>query len=146
MRVRSWGLTPTVSGDDTAARSGNARDAVEPARRRILAGLMAVLSCVRLPCPSHAAESKRFTIKITKGRVSKSSRTLRVTEGDRVEITFTGDQKLTLHLHGIDVEITVIPGKPVLLRFDATVAGRFPIEAHGGNAHRALLYVEVHPR
>ena len=96
--------------------------------------------CVR------AAEPKRFLVSIEGGQVVRDKRTLRVTEGDRVEIEFTSDRKLTLHLHGIDVELTVDPGKPSVMRFGATIAGRFPVEAHGTGGHGGLIYIEVHPR
>ena len=78
--------------------------------------------------------------------MAEDKQTLRVTEGDAIEIEFTSDQELTLHLHGIDIEISVAPGNPVMMAFDATVAGRFPVEAHGTGAHGSLIYVEIHPR
>ena len=47
----------------------------------------------------------------------------------------------------------VEPATTAVLRLDATIAGRFPIEAHGfasgrsgHGGHVVLLYLEVHPR
>lgn len=115
-------------------------------RRRIFIGGLGCFLWWLMPCPVRAAEQKRFTVDIKGGHVAKDKRTLRVTEGDNVEIEFTSDRFMTLHLHGIDMEATVSPGKPSVMRFDATVAGRFPVEAHGKGAHGGLVYVEVYPR
>jgi hypothetical protein len=38
------------------------------------------------------------------------------------------------------------PDHPGEMRFDATIAGRFPVEVHGTGAHAVVFYVEVHPR
>jgi hypothetical protein len=62
-----------------------------------------------------------------------------------------------LHLHGYNLEIAVDPTAPAQLRFDARLAGRFPVAAHdfgrsstqSGSKHQretTLLYVEVQPR
>lgn len=93
-----------------------------------------------------AGEKKRFAVTINQGHVAKKFRTLRVTEGDTVEITFTSDKSSELHLHGIGVLANVTAGKPATMTFHAQTAGRFPIEAHGAGTHGSLLYVEVHPK
>ena len=115
-------------------------------RRSIL--LASVAFCVGLPIPGpvHAAEKQRFLVDNKSGQVAKDKQTLRVVEGDAVEIEFTSDRALTLHLHGIDIEMSVGPENPAVMAFDATIAGRFPLEAHGAGAHGSLVYVEVHPR
>ena len=134
------------SGSKLTFEKDPARYLGKPDRRRICIGAAAYcLSCL-IPAPVRAAERKRFSVDIKSGHVAKDKRTLRVTEGDSVEIEFTSDRKLTLHLHGIDIETTVTPGKPTLMRFAAAVAGRFPVEAHGTGAHASLFYVEVYPR
>lgn len=115
-------------------------------RRSVLLGGMAFCLCLPMPGAVHAAGIKRFLVDIKGGKVAKDKRTLRVNEGDAIEIEFTSDRALTLHLHGIDIEISVSPGNPAVMAFDATVAGRFPLEAHGAGAHGGLIYVEVHPR
>jgi len=80
-------------------------------------------------------------INIKDGLLPKDKQTIRVTKGDVVEIKFTSDYALTLHLHGINIETIVTPEKPSVMSFDAKVAGRFPIEAHGKAAHGNLVYV-----
>ena len=88
----------------------------------------------------------RFAVTVTDGHVPPEKQTLQVTEGDSVEIEFISNRGLELHLHGIDVELTLVPGRPSVMRFDAAHAGRFPVEAHGNGGHAVVIYVEVHPR
>ena len=78
---------------------------------------------------------------------------IRVTRGDALELEFSTDEAAELHLHGYDKLIKVAPAAPALLRLDATIAGRFSIEAYGfasdksgQRRHIVLLYLEVHPR
>ena len=92
---------------------------------------------------------RSFDIKITEGQVPAGRRVLRVSEGERIELRWSADEPLVLHLHGYDIEARVAPGKPVVSVFTARLTGRFPVEIHGerGKQRRgALLYVEVYPR
>jgi hypothetical protein len=83
-------------------------------------------------------------------RVPPAQRVLRATEGERVELRWSADEPLALHLHGYDIETRVAPGKPAVTAFAARLTGRFPVAIHaeGGSKHRhgALLHVEIHPR
>jgi len=115
-------------------------------RRRTVCGFLACCLFWAVPGAGRAADWKRFSVTIKGDRVPANKNTLRVTEGDRVEIEFASDRKLTLHLHGIDIDTAVAPDTPAVMRFHATVAGRFPVEAHGKGAHAVLVYVEVYPR
>ena len=144
--VKASDYLPRDSGSKSAAETDPTRYLEKPDRRRIFLEGLACCLWWLMPAPVRAAEQQRFTVHIEGGDVAKDRRTIRVTEGDSVEIEFTSDRKLTLHLHGIDIETTVAPGKPTVMRFDATVAGRFPVEAHGTGAHAGLVYVEVYPR
>jgi len=94
-----------------------------------------------------AGAVKRFDIALENGRVADGSRILRLVRGDQVEILWTSDRAVTLHLHGYDIEITAAPGAPQRMTFSAHATGRFPIEIHGGSGRdRTLIHVEVHPR
>ena len=96
-----------------------------------------------------AAPARRFVLQIAGDRVRPSDRTLRVSQGDVVELRLSSSEPQALHLHGYDIETTVTPTDPVTMRFVATITGRFPLALHGhggGHRHHALLYVEVHPR
>ena len=93
-----------------------------------------------------AEHKKQFLITIKNGHVPKKEQTIKVMQGDVVEIKFTSDRAMVLHLHGINKQVKISPEKPGLMSFDAKIAGRFPIEVHGKGAHGNLMYVEVHPR
>jgi hypothetical protein len=88
---------------------------------------------------------------IEHGKVNVKDKTIRVAQGDVVELRWSSDVEQTLHLHGYDIEAEVRPGLPVTMRFVAFATGRFPVEIHGDNHGGArdqvvLLYVEVRPR
>jgi hypothetical protein len=104
---------------------------------------------------AQAAELRRFAITIKNRKVDAAQKLITVTRGDTLEIEFATDEAAELHLHGYDKLINVAPSAPAVLRVEATVAGRFSVEAHGfgsgksgrrGPGHIVLLYLEVHPR
>ena len=96
------------------------------------------------------ATDRAFGIHIAERRVPPAQRVLRATEGERVELRWSADESLVLHLHGYDIETRVEPGKPAVTAFAARLTGRFPVEIHSAEGskhrHRALLHVEIHPR
>ena len=102
---------------------------------------------------SSAAEAVQFSIAIRGRSVDPAHMTVRVTQGTAVELTFTADDTVELHLHGYNRSLTVRAGEATVMRLDAKVAGRFAIEGHhfgsgsGGRARSpvVLLYLEVHP-
>ncbi|GEO19351.1 hypothetical protein [Microvirga aerophila] len=94
-----------------------------------------------------AGESKRFEIILANGRVADGMRSVRALRGDRVELLWSSDRLVTIHLHGYDIEAVVEPGSQGRMTFTAHATGRFPVELHGGTGrHRTLIHVEVHPR
>jgi len=94
-----------------------------------------------------SGEAKRFEIALTNGRLADGPRTVRTVRGDRVELLWSSDRLVTIHLHGYDIETTVEPGSQGRMTFTAHATGRFPVELHGGTGrHRTLMHVEVHPR
>jgi hypothetical protein len=112
----------------------------------MLAALLALDACLALA----QAQVRRFEIPIAERRVAPSQRVLRATEGERVELRWSSDQPLVLHLHGYDIETRVAPGEPAVTAFSARLTGRFPVAIHGERGakhrHRALLHVEIYPR
>jgi FtsP/CotA-like multicopper oxidase with cupredoxin domain len=103
--------------------------------------------------PAKTAEPVRFSIAIKNRKVDAAQKRIRAKQGDVLELTFTSDEPAELHLHGYDKLVTVAPNAPAVLRLDAKIAGRFPIEAHkfgtgsqSKGGHVALLYLEVYPR
>jgi hypothetical protein len=102
---------------------------------------------------SAAFAQERVSIAIQARKVEPSQKTIRVTQGQTVELSFTADETVELHLHGYDQLLTAQPGAPAVMRVQAKTAGRFALEAHrfGNDAgrsqrHVVLLYLEVHPR
>ena len=100
---------------------------------------------------------REFEISIRDRRVEGSASTLRVKRGETVLLRFRTDEAVSLHVHGYDVQVNLSPASPDPVRFEAKVAGRFPITAHQfgatadpharPNKHRevTLLYLEVLP-
>jgi len=93
-----------------------------------------------------AATSQAFSVEIVGGK-ARGEDTLRVHQGDQVEVRFKSDRPVVLHLHGYDIDATVTPPATATLTFKATLAGRFPVHEHreGAGNHRAVLFIEVHP-
>jgi hypothetical protein len=127
------------------------------ARHAFVAAVIGSILVGSLDSPSQvsSAEAERFSIVIRGRSVDGPQRTIRATQGTMLELAFAADETVELHLHGYDRHVTVRPGEEAVMRLDAKLAGRFPIEAHrfGGRAggspsrgHVVLLYLEVHPR
>lgn len=104
--------------------------------------------------PAFAQEVRRFDLGITAGAVAPEWRILRVKQGDAVELRWTAERPVKLHLHGYDLEVEVKAGEPALMVFNAAMAGRFPLSTvtaeagSGGRGHRhgaRVLYLEVYP-
>jgi hypothetical protein len=99
-----------------------------------------------------AQEGPRRVIeaRIENRKVVAPSEAIRITEGDVIELRWTSDEAVDLHLHGYDVELHVRPSEPATMVVKAYATGRFPITSHGwgeaGHGHDALTYLEVYPR
>ncbi len=94
------------------------------------------------------AQSKNrrtINLEIRDGKVTVAEKTIRVSEGEEVDIKWTTDETVALHLHGYDVQALAKPDRSVSMTFQAHTAGRFPISAHG-RGHGTMIYLEVHPR
>ena len=98
-----------------------------------------------------------FDISIRDRHVEGGMSTLRVNRGDTVVLRWRSDEAVSLHVHGYDLHANLSAASPGTIRFQAAVAGRFPITAHEFGAaadqeartkkHRevTLLYLEVLP-
>jgi hypothetical protein len=127
------------------------------ARHAFAAAVIGSILLGSLDSPSQvsSAEAERFPIVIRSRSVDGPHRTIRATQGTRLELAFATDETVELHLHGYDRHLTVRPGEEAVMRLDAKIAGRFAIEAHRFGApadsspsrgHVVLLYLEIHPR
>jgi hypothetical protein len=108
------------------------------------AGVMAVI--VAAASLLVHAQAQGFTVVFVGGKV-RGDDTLKVRQGDDVDVRFTSDRPMVLHLHGYELEAKATPAQPGRLAFKASLPGRFPIHVHGQGAdnHRAALFIEVHP-
>lgn len=98
--------------------------------------------------PADKPGEKAFNLSLRNGRLESTNNTLRVRRGERVELTFSTDRPIQLHLHGYDIEAGASPESPATISFTADIPGRFPVSEHAhGKAHhhQAVLYLEVHP-
>ncbi|MGQ0577838.1 MAG: hypothetical protein ACT4PQ_02880 [Betaproteobacteria bacterium] len=95
-----------------------------------------------------------YELRIEKGKLASSAKSLRAVEGEQLALRWVSDEPATVHLHGYDVELKLVPGVPGTMTLQAYATGRFPITLHGGGhagqpgtrKERTLLYLEVHPR
>jgi FtsP/CotA-like multicopper oxidase with cupredoxin domain len=97
--------------------------------------------------PSGPSSAKVFELVIMDGRLVAASNTIKVKKGDDVELRWSSDRSITLHLHGYDIERKVAPQSTAAMVFKAKLPGRFPVSEHqhGSRQERTLLYLEVHP-
>lgn len=125
------------------------------------------------PATAGHGEIARFELVISDGKVDGAD-TLRVVVGQPVELIWSSDAAVTVHVHGYDLELRLEPRSRRAQRFIAAATGRFPVTAHGigpdapdghdhGEEHAqdhgsngpggsesadepTLVYLEVHPR
>jgi hypothetical protein len=103
----------------------------------VLGGLFLVLR----PDPPPAAPVERsFDLEIRDEAMSPGEVSVR--EGDRVNMSFTADGPIEIHVHGYDLEREVEPGEAAELSFGANLTGRFPIENHETETELGVLVVE----
>jgi FtsP/CotA-like multicopper oxidase with cupredoxin domain len=94
-----------------------------------------------------AVRHKVLTLSVVNGAVAGVGDTVKVQQGDDLELRWSSDKPMELHLHGYDIEVKVSPQAPAVMSFKANIPGRFPVEPHGQGPghHRPVLYLEVHP-
>jgi len=115
-------------------------------RMRLAAVLIGVSAAPSLAQPSVTQQRVVIQLSVAELGVRKQFPTVRVQRGNLVVLRLTTDAALEFHLHGYDVTARGRLGEPAELQFEATVMGRFAVEAHTPAGHRRLGYVEVHPR
>jgi len=115
----------------------------------LAAGSIMPAAMIRRALAQEAAR-RVIEVRIENRQVVAPRQSIRITEGDLVELVWTSDEATELHLHGYDLELQVRPGEPADMVVEAHATGRFPITSHGwgeaGHGHDALIYLEVYPR
>ena len=116
--------------------------------------LCATLALIALSQDAWGTHAERLVeLEIKHRSILNNPASLRVKEGEKIRLHWTTDEKVVLHLHGYDIEISVSPGTTTEMTFEASATGRFPITSHGfGTAHSethddeyTLTYLEVYP-
>jgi len=114
-----------------------------------------VFGALSPPSRVFSAEPARFSVAIQDRKVDPTQKTIRATQGQTLDLEFTTDEMVELHLHGYDRLLTVQPVSVAVMGLHANTAGRFAIEGHrfgsgtGGSRsprHVVLLYLEVYPQ
>jgi hypothetical protein len=101
---------------------------------------------------SAKADELTFELHVERGQLPPNKRLIRVKQGDVVNLRWSSDRSIALHLHGYDIERKIEPGVVAEMTFTARATGRFPVEEHqarpgGSDTHGApLVQVEVLPR
>jgi precorrin-4 methylase len=118
-------------------------------RRFTLAG--SALALLLAAADARAAELT-FLLPIEKGHVPADKRLIRVKQGDTVNLRWSTDRRMIVHLHGYDIAKEVVPGAVADMTFTARATGRFTVEPHlaktpsGGHAHGdVLVTIEIYP-
>lgn len=108
-----------------------------------LIGILHIGLSAQAIAQAESAQKRHFDLQIKDERIVNAGKTIAVQRGDRVQLVWTADRDTSIHLHGYDLGITVLPEKPQTMNFVANATGRFPI--HDGR-HTLLIYLEVRPR
>ena len=126
-------------------RGAKRMDPVMTNPNRLRVQLIALVALITLGGAAAAAD-QAFSVELKGGRV-RGDETLKVKQGDQVQVRLSSDRPMMLHLHGYDLDVKVAPPAPALLTFKAGIAGRFRVHEHreGAGNHRAVLFIEVHP-
>jgi FtsP/CotA-like multicopper oxidase with cupredoxin domain len=126
--------------------------------KRRLAGVavaVAIAICGTRAMPAQDTPPRVIEIVLREGRASgpdlpapaRGAPTLRLTRGERVELRWTSDRTMDLHLHGYGIELRAAGDATTVMAFLARAAGRFAVETHDrAGRHLTVLYLEVHPR
>jgi hypothetical protein len=114
----------------------------------LIAGLSSPAGLIRAAVAQEVSQ-RVIEVRIEDRKVVAPSEVIRLTEGDVIELRWTSDEPVKLHLHGYDLKIDVRPDEPAMMVVDAYAAGRFPITSHGwgegSHGDTALTYLEVYP-
>lgn len=125
---------------------------MDPRRRTALVGLclsFALPAALANAVSAQEATPRVIEVRIENRQVAEPKEAIKATQGEVIELRWTSDEAVELHLHGYDVELEVEPGEPASMVVEAYATGRFPIESHawghGGHGDEALIFLEVYP-
>ena len=97
--------------------------------------LLTLLTLLLAACGGNTEPQTRiFDLDIAGGSLDGEHRTLTVDHNDDVVLRITSDQQGSFHLHGYDLEASLIPGETAALAFTANATGKFDFEMHTASA------------
>jgi hypothetical protein len=117
-------------------------------QQAILGALLTTASMIAVIA---AEEPAVFDIRISERQVVGDNNLIRVSLGDEVVLNWQTDETVSIHLHGYDIEKTIVAGETASMAFTAHATGRYPVTSHGfanqhdDHGHKALMYLEVYP-
>ena len=90
--------------------------------------MLAVIGCSGDSEP----EDRQFSLTIEDGKLTSESMSFEVKQGDSVTLSFDSDEEGSVHLHGYDIKVAVMPDMGTKLEFVADATGKFNFEFHHG--------------
>jgi hypothetical protein len=132
----------------TGPRQGPFESSYRLIRGLASGAIIVIFACmVTKAVAADGVQHKVLTLSVVNGSVAGVGDTVKVQQGDDLELRWSSDKPMELHLHGYDIEVKVSPQAPAVMSFKANIPGRFPVEPHGQGPghHRPVLYLEVHP-
>ncbi len=117
----------------------------------LLATLLIFFAPVSIHADTVDSAVNRIELIISERNVLREEKTIRVTQGESIELVWQSDEAAELHLHGYDISFEVSPDAQTVVSVNARATGRSPVTSHGfrrkkGHGHEALLYIEVYPQ
>lgn len=124
--------------------------------------LLSLFLCLPLIAVSQVNDAERyFKLEISHRQIAAQAPTLRVKQGELVQLAWRSDEAAQIHLHGYDLMLTLSASRAgqesaaQVMQFKASILGRFSVVAHnfssdhGAHAKHQrevpLLYLEVLP-
>ena len=114
---------------------------------RRAAAVLAVLLAVTLAgCGGSSGgdatgKSDTIEISVADGKVDPPTHRQEVAQGDTVTLVVTSDEADEVHVHGVDIEKELEPGKPATITFVAEDPGIYEVETHESGLQ--LVQIEV---
>lgn len=116
---------------------------------RLCLGLALPTALARAVSAQEAAP-RVIEVRIENRQVVEPKAAITATQGEVIELRWTSDEAVELHLHGYDMELDLSPGEPASMVVEAYATGRFPVASHGwgdgGHGDEALIFLEVYPQ
>jgi hypothetical protein len=113
--------------------------------KKLVGAFALVIAVIAIPVAAPAVTKPStvtiIPITVVKGRPVGGIKRPSVKKGTVVRFVITTDRGKEVHLHGYNIEKTVVKGKPVVIQFLAKLAGRFELELHDPGALIAQLTV-----